>query len=105
MVLNETCSVDLLDSIAATRSRSENDVASCAAGWEFVLVIEGINGSERVTRAPVRFIYLCGARKGDFTGAKSILASRTFRDSSLCYSVYLYSSSNLLKTARNPRIL
>lgn len=104
MVLNETRSVDLLDSIAATR-RSENGVASCAAGWKFVFVIEGINGSERVTRAPVRFIYPCGARKDDFTGARSILASRTFRDSSLCYSVYLYSSTNLLQTAKNARIL
>ena len=78
MVLNETRSVDLLDSVAATCSRSENGVASCAAGWEFVVGIEGINGSERVTRAPVRFIYLCGARKGDFTGAKPILASSIF---------------------------
>ena len=78
MVLNETRSVDLLDSIAATCSRSENGVGGCAAGWEFVVGIEGINDSERVTRAPVRFIYLCGARKGDFTGAKPILASRAF---------------------------
>src|SRR5689334_15054663 len=95
MVLNETRSVDLLVSTAATR-RSENGVVSCTAGWKFVFVIEGINGSERVTRAPVRFIYLCGARKGDFTGARSILASRAFRDS----SSVLYSSTNLLKTAK-----
>jgi len=77
MVLNETRSVDLLDSIAATR-RSENGVDSCAVDWKYSFATEGISGSERVTRAQVRFIYLCGARKVIVICAKFILASGTF---------------------------
>lgn len=62
--MNGTRLVDLLKgSTAATCSRSELDVDSCAVDWEYTFVTEGISGSERVTRAQVRFIYLCGARK------------------------------------------
>jgi hypothetical protein len=46
--------------------------------WKYSFATEGISGSERVTRAQVRFIYLCGARKVIVICAKFILASGTF---------------------------
>jgi len=60
IVLNGT---RFVGSVAATRSGGEIDVDCCAADWEYTFVTQGIIGSERVTRAQVRFMYLCGARK------------------------------------------